>query len=564
MSVGFVMMVHTAFGRAEQVARHFAERDCPVVIHVDKRVRHKQFKKFREAVADVDNIRFSARVRVEWGRWSLVEATQLASQKMLDEFPEVHHVYLSSGSCMPLRPVEELKSYLAARPKTDFIESVTTEEVTWAVDGLEQERFTYRFPFSWKKQRWLFDLYVKAQRLVGFKRRLPEGVTPHLGSQWWCLTRQTLSAILTDPDRKKLDSWFSLVWIPDEAYFQTLVRKWSTDVESRSLTLSKFDHQGKPHIFYDDHLQLLRRSDCFVARKIWPQAELLYKTFLVPPGETPNLAEPNPGKLDRVFAKALDRRTQGRPGLYMQSRFPKWDWENGKTAARYNVFCGFSELFDDFEMWLDKRIGGRVHGHLYDPEKVRFAGREDVFNGCLSSSPALRDYRPSQFLTNLLWATRGEAQSFMFGPGDTQGAVDLMAFDPNARISVISGAWAVPLFHSNRNFDDIRKEAARLQSVETEFLKTIHSVHVKAKVMSWNLADFVQSPMENLQEILDEVSGAAPRALTEAPRMRNLTGFGQFLQNLRNQGMKPTVMGDFPVHFEPSVPSGGAKPYAVK
>ena len=51
-------------------------------------------------------------------------------------------------------------------------------------------------------------------------------------------------------------------------------------VESRSLTLSKFDFQGKPHIFYDDHLQLLRRSDCFVARKIWPRANLLYNTFL--------------------------------------------------------------------------------------------------------------------------------------------------------------------------------------------------------------------------------------------------------------------------------------------
>ena len=58
------------------------------------------------------------------------------------------------------------------------------------------------------------------------------------------------------------------------------MRRYSSNIESRSLTLSKFDFQGKPHMFYDDHLQLLRRSDCFVARKIWPHADKLYGAFL--------------------------------------------------------------------------------------------------------------------------------------------------------------------------------------------------------------------------------------------------------------------------------------------
>jgi hypothetical protein len=566
MSVGIIMLVHTAFVRAEQVARHWATRDCPVVIHVDKRVQFKQFRKFRESLSDLPNVRFSARVRVEWGRWSLVHATQIAAQKMLDDFADVRHVYLASGSCVPLRPVEELQAYLAARPRTDFIESVTTREVDWAVNGLEKERFSLRFPFSWKRQRFMFDAYVWLQRLVRFKRKVPLGLEPHLGSQWWCLTRQTLSAILGDPDRRKIDKWFSLVWIPDEAYFQTLVRRYSTNIESRSLTLSKFDNQGKPHIFYDDHLQLLRRSDCFVARKIWPQATVLYDTFLTKPGaEPPRLAEPNPGKIDRVFAKALERRTKGRAGLYMQSRFPKWDWENGKTSARYNVFCGFDDLFQDFEPWLEKRIGGRVHGHLFHPERAQFAGRDAVFQGCISDSAALRDYRSKQFLTNLIWATRGETQSFMFGPGDTQKTTDLMLYDPNAHIALITGAWAVPLFHSNRNFDQIRTEAARLQAVERTFAEQAQTVHVKAKVQIWTLADFIDAPMEHLQDVLDQVSGPSPRLLTEAPRMRDLKGFGQFLQNLRNQGMKPTMMGDFQVSNDPtSTAPDGVRPYVVK
>ena len=138
-------------------------------------------------------------------------------------FPGVRHVYLASGSCLPLRPVDELRAYLAARPMTDFIESVTIRDVDWTVGGLNDERFNLRFPFSWKRHRFLFDRYVELQRKVGFKRKIPEGVVPHLGSQWWCLTRQTLTAILEDPRRREIERYFRLVWIPDESYYQTLV-----------------------------------------------------------------------------------------------------------------------------------------------------------------------------------------------------------------------------------------------------------------------------------------------------------------------------------------------------
>ena len=160
---------------------------------------------------------------------------------------------LPPASCLPLRPVSELVDYLARHPQTDFIESVTTEDVDWTVGGLDLERFTLRFPFSWRRHRRLFDGYVRLQRRLGFRRRIPAGLVPHLGSQWWCLTRRTLSAILDDPNRAAIDRYFRRVWIPDEAYFQTLVRTWSVRVESRSLTLSKFDFSGQA-------AYLLRRS----------------------------------------------------------------------------------------------------------------------------------------------------------------------------------------------------------------------------------------------------------------------------------------------------------------
>lgn len=560
------MMCHTALDRAAQVARFWSEGGSPVVIHVDARVTAHDYNGFKKMLSDLENVSFSRRYKCDWGTWSLVAASQAAAEQMLALHDDVRHVYLASGSCLPLRPLHELTDYLDARPYTDFIESVTTTEVGWTVGGIDIERFTLRFPFSWKKQRRMFDRYVEFQRRVGFKRRIPDGLVPHLGSQWWCLTRQTLSAILEDPDRALYDRYFKRVWIPDESYFQTLARLYSTSIESRSLTLTKFDFQGKPHIFYDDHLQLLRRSDCFVARKIWPKADKLYRTFLDKSPGRSVMAEPNPAKIDRLFSKSIERRTRGRPGLYMQSRFPKKDHENGKTSAPYSIFHGFSDLFENFDGWLAKYVGARVHGHLYAPERAEFAGNERMFNGCLTDDAALRDYNPRAFLTNLIWNSRGERQCYMFSPRDNQANNWFTATDPNAQISVITGAWALPLSRKNENFATIRREAAMLQKRELEHLEILRSMYVKARVRIWTVADFIENPMEPLQTIIDEISPRATRRLTEAPQMVDLSGFNQFLQNLKNQGMQPLVMGDFPLEQsgQRDAATRRGRPYLVK
>ncbi len=565
MSVGIVMLVHTALGRAEQVARHWATAGCPVVIHVDKKVDRKTYQEFQASMQDVPEIDFCKRHYCEWGGWGITAATQVASEKMLAQFTDVRHVFLASGSCLPLRPVRELIEYLDARPRTDFIESATTSDVPWTVGGLDIERFTMRFPFSWKTQRRLFDKYTALQRRIGLKRRIPKGIVPHMGSQWWCLTRQTLSAILEDPERATYDRYFRKVWIPDESYFQTLSRQYSSNIESRSLTLSKFDFQGKPHIFYDDHLQLLRRSDCFVARKIWPHANRVYNAFLTDEDGAMKRAEPNPGKIDRIFAKAVERRTRGRAGLVMHSRFPNEGWENGLTCSNYSVFQGFTELFEDFEPWLSKATGTQVHGHLFSPERAEFSGNQKVINGGLSDDPNLRDYNGAAFLTNLIWNTRGERQCFQYGPMDSQKISTKISKDPNAQVSVISGAWAVPLFRANHNFSDLRREAARLQKIENKFLYKLRSPNAKARIRIWTMAEFIESPMEPLQTIIDEIGNAPQRRLSEVPKMADLKGFGQFLQNLKNQGMHPHPMGDFPINDGPAVSiQKPRKPYLVK
>ena len=545
MTLGVVMLVHTAFDRAEQMVRHWADAGCPVVVHVDSNVPAASYDAFVKALADLPDVRFCARHRCEWGTWGLVAASQEAATLLLRQYPVLQHVFLACGASLPLRPIAELRSYLDARPDTDFIESATTADVPWTIGGLDRERFTLRFPFAWKKHRRFFDLFVKLQQLVGYKRKIPTGVVPHMGSQWWCLTRRTLDAILGDPDRARYDKYFRKVWIPDESYYQTLARLHARRIESRSLTLSKFDFQGKPHIFFNDHAEMLQRSRCFVARKIWRDADHLFERFPLPRDIAVRLKdEPRTGAVDRIFAKAVERRTFGRQGLFMQSRFPSIDRQNSIAAMPYAVLQGIDDIFPDFQTWLTKQTGAVVHGHLFAKDRVHFADKSAVYRGGLSDHPRLRDYNGKMFLTNLIWNARDRQHCFQFGPADTQTIRWTLAKDTQASIWVVSGAWSIPLFYSGRSASDVRAEAARLQRTEDKFLKVLRSPETRARIKIVTLSQFIEAPMIILQAIIDDIGGHKGKAIKEAPEIRDLTGLPDFLQDLKNQGMHPFLTGD--------------------
>ena len=290
---------------------------------------------------------------------------------------------------------------------------------------------------------------------------------------------------------------------------------------------------------------MLRESGGFVARKIWPRADRLYDHFPQVTEDAPSAAEPTPGRLDHVIAQAVARRRLGRPGLYMQSRFPRKDRENGKTSAPYAVLQGFAEIFPDFEPWLAARLDADVHGHLFAKHGVEFAGRTAIGPGALSDSAALRDLDPRSFVANLIRISR-RMQVWQYSPRDVQQLNWFMTTDPNARIFVVTGAWAVPLLHSGMPFDDIRRVAAVLQRIELVQINTLRSVWLKARIHIWDLGDFCARPAGVLGTVLRDL-GADPEAAEELPRMRDLAGMGRFLQRLRNAGLRPQLMGDFPV-----------------
>ncbi|MEM6663086.1 MAG: beta-1,6-N-acetylglucosaminyltransferase [Pseudomonadota bacterium] len=423
MSVGFAMLAHERLDRAAAVARHLALSGSPVVVHLDTRSAAADRAAFQRSAGD--GVTAISTRAADWGRIGLVEASlDCLKEFSRDGLPD--HVTLISGSCLPTRPVEELAAHLSAHPDADFIESTPVAQDRWVVDGLSSERFTLHHWFSWRRSRWMFDRSVALQRQLGVRRTMPTGLTPHLGGQWWCLSSATISALLAHPDLPAWLRFFKTVWIPDEAFFQTVIHQVASKAEIRPpIHLVRWGTDGRPFTFHDDHLDLLAQSDAFFARKIDPDADQLYQHFLgLLPPETeesgPRQPAPRRPVCEAPFEEARARDLREGRGQLTQSRYPGGTKQSSvQTAGPYLVLVG-----DDVDLLQRARtaLAGiadlRCHGDLFGAADAAFASGETLAWGNLPGSALIRDYQPSQFLANLVRADRraGASAAFLFTP----------------------------------------------------------------------------------------------------------------------------------------------------
>lgn len=526
MRLGVILLAHEAFDRVAQLARYWAKAGCPVVIHLDAASDPAQVADLRQSLADLPEVLFAPSQRSAWGGWGLVAATQAAAELMLARFSDVGHVLLTSGACLPLRPVPQLVAHLARHPQTDFIESHRVGAVPWAKGGLEAERFTLFFPLGWRRSKRWFDRLVRWQRALGLGRRIPEGLVPHLGSQWWCLSRATLAAILNDPERPRWERYFKGVWIPDESYFQTLARRHGRDIAGHSLTWGRFDARGVPHVLYDDHLPLLRARPEYLARKVWPGAEALYRAFLTEEGKASTDVT-----LDEM-CRAAAQRYDGQPGLVMQSAWPAPWLRSRQTPAPYVVLMGYEALMPGVAARMQTATDRAVHGALFSPEGAQFARGATVLPGNLSAQAGPRDADPLAFLRNTLRAAGPGPQALFYDPRDSCDPAWIIGQDPNARVCVITGAWVLPLWRSGVPAQVLRPMVARLQRRETRMLRDLTRQDAGARVQLWSLGQALAAPAEPLDAACHALE-IAPLTPPDVPRAADLI---PFLTRLRALG----------------------------
>ncbi len=249
-----------------------------ISIHFDARANPADFRKIQNALADNANVTFAKkRIKCGWGEWSLVQATLYAIEAAAEAFAGATHFYMLSGDCAAIKSARYVHDFLDAED-VDYIESFDFFDSNWIKTGMKEERLIYRHYFNERSQKRRFYASFNLQRRLGLSRKIPPDIQIQIGSQWWCLRRRTIEWILEfTKTRRDVMRFFRTTWIPDETFFQTLVRHVvpGSEIRTRTLTFLMFSDYGMPVTFYNDHYDLLLSQDYLFARKISPEAQEL-------------------------------------------------------------------------------------------------------------------------------------------------------------------------------------------------------------------------------------------------------------------------------------------------
>lgn len=220
--IAYIVLAHSdprLFGR---LMRRLDDPRVVAFVHVDGKTA---LEPFQREVEDLQSVRFvTPRQKVMWAGFSQVESTLLSMRAAIAGTGEnCTHFVVLSGADYPLACNDEILGLFAANAGRQFIRRFAVSESgdprqLWRIRGRHFREWADRFTPQRK------PLYALEQFLRLFPRRVPEGVTFALGSNWVAITRDCARYCV---ERASTDTalvaFFRPTFGPDEMFLHTLV-----------------------------------------------------------------------------------------------------------------------------------------------------------------------------------------------------------------------------------------------------------------------------------------------------------------------------------------------------
>ena len=352
--LAFLVLAHNRPLELIQTVKMLTDNGDYAAIHYDRNAPQKDFALLQSELGSNENVRFVRRRKCGWGGWSLVGATLDMLRAAEAQFEDATHFFLISGACAPIKSRAQIGKALQDDPQ-DFIEAFDLVRSDWIKTGMKEDRFKYRHFFNERRQTRLFYNSLNAQRRFGWHREPPLGLEMKVGSQWWCLRRKTIEAVLSYIDENpQIVRFFRTTWIPDESFFQSIVTRLvpTSEIKGHPPTLLMFTDYGVPVTFHADHFDFLKRQPGLFARKISTTSPALRDSLMAhyASGEIANVPVSDPRQHYRMVADA------GRTG----DRFKQRIWERASSVAREKhllIVC--AKRWDEGD-WLRRAISSKA------------------------------------------------------------------------------------------------------------------------------------------------------------------------------------------------------------
>jgi Core-2/I-Branching enzyme len=254
--------------------------DDDIFVHIDERA---DFSCFENPIIS-SNVKFThRRIPVFWSDVSVVEATLTLIEEAIRSNVDYLRLVLLSGSCYPIKKIEELRKHFI-KNKNHLDISYASWELMWAVS-----RYHFRKPWipalrgaSDEGNRYLEFLDKAARKLAslllapvdrGFRRKFP-GRVFHAGTQFWSITPECARMILQFiEDHPEFLRYHKYSWSPDEHFFHTIIGNSEFSASTNGIVPRRPDtiidnlHTNRYPVVTMDHLKTILTCDRFFVRK---------------------------------------------------------------------------------------------------------------------------------------------------------------------------------------------------------------------------------------------------------------------------------------------------------
>jgi Core-2/I-Branching enzyme len=277
----FAVLAHTE----PEILQHLVAALAPyrVVVHIDRRANAADFSGLPRTTYIKD------RIAVNWGGYSIVEATVRMFDVAHRMVAPDDHIVLLSGQCYPVRPIDEFVQHLHCSPWKQHCKSALVFDGSkyserrltrnWYWDDLPLRR-SARSRRAVSAVRRVMGTLAKRRNAADFAPLIPVR-----GSQWIALTQACIQDLLPVAHSSEFMSLFKQALAPDEMFFHTLVynSSWRSEMEFPNLMpevaqpeweFANFHSpfQSRPLTLAD--LAAIRSADMYFARKFSGQEGL--------------------------------------------------------------------------------------------------------------------------------------------------------------------------------------------------------------------------------------------------------------------------------------------------
>lgn len=261
MRLAHLIIAHQNPQMLERLVKRLKHPDADIFIQLDSKTDIVGFHYIEHAgyASFITN-----RVNIRPGSYSFIQAVINGLREILKNDENYTHINLLSSQDYPLRPVSEIHNFLFANPDKTFMHILHIPD-QWK-EGLPRLN---KYSLYGTGLPWQLEL-ERAANAVLPKRKLPYGLTPYGGSQWFTITplcaQYAINFLLLQP---KLKHFFKYTRGVDELFFQTILMNSGlrNSVVDDNLRYVEMDGTDRPAVLTKADAGKLVSSGKFFARK---------------------------------------------------------------------------------------------------------------------------------------------------------------------------------------------------------------------------------------------------------------------------------------------------------